>query len=230
MSIFAMGDTHLSLGTDKPMDIFGGWDDYVNRIEKNWRSAVGGDDTVVLCGDISWAMRLENLGDDMTFLHNLPGRKLILKGNHDYWWATRKKMDAWLSEKGFHTVGILFNNAYSGGGDISICGTRGWSYDCPESERAILLREVGRLKMSLDAARKEYPAARPVVFLHYPPVYANYRCDEIMDVLHEYGVSECYYGHLHGAAGRSAVQGDCEGIKMRLVSGDHLDFMPLRVS
>lgn len=226
MALFAIGDTHLSLGADKPMDIFRGWQGYTERLEKNWRACVGEDDTVVVAGDVSWAMKLEHTAEDFAFLDRLPGRKLLMKGNHDYWWTTKTKMDKYISDMGFSTLSILFNNAYECCG-AAVCGTRGWSYDCPESEQTVLLRECGRLRMSLDEAKKT--GLEPVVFLHYPPVYGDYRCGEIMDVLHEYGVTRCLYGHLHGGSHQRAVQGECEGIEMKLIAGDYLDFMPYLV-
>lgn len=227
LSLYAVGDLHLSLGTDKPMDIFGGWHDYVARIRSNWERLVSDDDTVVICGDVSWAMKLENTICDFRFIEELPGKKIILKGNHDYWWNTKKKMDAFLCENGFSTISILHNNSFACG-DIAICGTRGWSYDCPQSEINILLRECGRLKMSLDSARDT--GLRPVVFLHYPPVYGDYRCDEIMDILHEYDITACCYGHLHGPAHHRARTGDVEGINMKLVACDYTNFMPVLIS
>lgn len=224
MALFALGDTHLSLGTDKPMDIFRGWQDYMTRLESSWRAIVGEEDTVVLCGDISWAMKLANTREDFAFLHSLPGRKLILKGNHDYWWSTKRKMDAFIEACGFSTLSILFNNCGTYG-RYALCGTRGWSYDCPENEQLVLLREAGRLRMSLEAGAKT--GLEPLVFLHYPPLYGDYRCDEIMDVLHEFGVRRCVYGHLHAQAHKRASIGEFEGIDMRLVSADYCGFVPV---
>ena len=146
MSIFAIGDTHLSFSTDKPMNIFKGWDDYVERLTKNWHALVAPSDTVVLMGDISWAMSLEQAKADFAYLDALPGQKIILKGNHDYWWNTRRKMEAFFENYGFSTLHILHNNAYRVG-DFSICGTRGWFYDDTQSEPdKVMLREVQRLK------------------------------------------------------------------------------------
>lgn len=224
MALFALGDTHLSLGTNKPMDKFQGWQNYLERLEKNWRAVVSDGDTVVLCGDISWAMKLEDTKEDFAFLDGLPGRKIIIKGNHDYWWMTKKKMDTYLEEQGFSTLSILFNNCFTYG-DKVLCGTRGWSYDCPASEQLVLLREAGRLRMSLTEGMKT--GLEPVVFLHYPPLYSDYRCDEIMEVLHEFGVKHCVYGHLHGASHHKASVGVFEGISMRLVAADYCDFMPV---
>ncbi len=224
MALFALGDTHLSLGTDKPMDIFRGWQDYTRRLEQNWRAVVSDNDTIVLCGDISWAMKLENTYNDFSFIHSLPGKKIILKGNHDYWWMTKKKMDNFIEANNFSSISILFNNCFVYD-NLVLCGTRGWSYDCPASEQLVLLREAGRLRMSLTEGAKT--GLESVVFLHYPPLYGDYRCDEIMEVLHEFGVKRCVYGHLHGAAHQKACIGTFEGISMKLVSADYCGFMPV---
>lgn len=225
MSLFAIADLHLSLGTDKPMDVFSGWKDYVSRLEKNWRSVVTENDTVVIGGDISWAMKLQETYADFQFIHSLPGRKLLLKGNHDYWWCTKKKMDAFLCENGFDSMSILFNNAYAAGG-YAVCGTRGWYYDAEnDADKKVLHREVGRLKTSIEQARSLQ--LEPVVFLHYPPVYANTPCKEIMDVLLHFGIRKCYYGHVHGGnAAKRAQIGVYAGISFDLVACDYLKFMP----
>lgn len=226
MSLFAIADLHLSLGSAKPMDIFSGWDNYVPRLEENWRKVVTEQDTVVVAGDISWAMSLSEAKTDFTFLNSLPGTKLLLKGNHDYWWSTRRKMDAFLAENGFSTLKIVHNCAYTVG-NIAVCGTRGWFYDAEEdADKKVLNREVGRLKMSLDDAAE---GTEPVVFLHYPPVYGGDRCEEFLSVLREYGIRRCYYGHLHGPSIRRAVNGEYDGTQLRLISGDALGFLPVLV-
>ena len=225
MSVFVIADLHLSLGTDKPMDIFRGWDGYEKRLEENWRKLITDNDTVVIPGDISWAMKLSDTFEDFRFINGLPGRKLFLKGNHDYWWDTRRKMEMYLKENGFDTIEIVFNSAYAADG-YAVCGTRGWFYDAEtDSDKKVLSREVGRLRTSLNEALKT--GLEPVVFLHYPPVFGNQRCDDILNVLKEYEIKKCYYGHLHGInAARKAVTGDFEGIKFRLISSDYLKFMP----
>lgn len=228
MSLFAIADLHLSLGTDKPMDIFEGWRGYTEKLEKNWRAIVKEEDTVVIAGDISWAMKLEETAADFAFLHALPGQKLLLKGNHDYWWTTKKKMDAYLSAQGFDTLRIVHNNAVAVG-DRAVCGTRGWLYNAETAEdRKIVNREVGRLTASIDDAVRQ--GARPIVFLHYPPVYDGAQCDEILNVLIERGVTQCYFGHIHGSqAARRAVTGEYAGIKMQLISCDYIGFAPVLV-
>lgn len=228
MSLFAIADLHLSLGTDKPMDVFEGWKDYVPRLKKNWIAAVGDEDTVVIAGDISWAMKLENAVQDFQFIDSLPGRKLILKGNHDYWWSTKKKIEDFLQTNHFSSIEIIHNNA-AVVGDVAVCGTRGWLYDAESAEdKKIVSREVGRLNASLDEAEKT--GKKPIVFLHYPPVYDVMECREIMDVLVNRGVSECYFGHIHGiAAAKRTPAGEYRGVGMHLISCDYLGFMPFLV-
>ena len=227
MALFAIADLHLSMGTDKPMDIFKGWHDYSSRLQNNWRKLVGENDTVVVAGDISWAMRLEECYEDFKFLNSLPGKKILLKGNHDYWWATKKKIDEYLKANGFDTISILFNNSFTVDG-VTICGSRGWYYDADtDADIKVINREVGRLKLSLDSVKD---TESPVVFLHYPPVYSELECKEIMDVLKDYGIKECYYGHLHGShTHKNAVTGMYKGINMHLISTDYVDFTPVLV-
>ncbi len=229
MSVFAIADLHLSLGTDKPMDIFSGWSDYVERLKKNWLTLITPEDTVVIAGDISWAMKLEDCGKDFEFINTLPGKKLLIKGNHDYWWGTKKKMDEYLLENGFDTISIVFNNAYVADG-IAICGTRGWNYESSgEKDIRILNREVGRLEASILEAKKT--GLEPIVFLHYPPVYDTIVCEEIIDTLKKHNIKKCYYGHLHGAAThKHAVIGEYEGIKFNLISCDYTGFYPVPVA
>ena len=200
---------------------------YVERLEANWRKLVKPEDTIVLAGDISWAMRLTDTRRDFGFLQQLPGQKLIMKGNHDYWWTTANKMNAYLKAEGFDTLHILHNNSYSVEG-YAICGTRGWLFDVGEPhDEKVMNREIGRLKMSLDAAE---PGLEKLVFLHYPPVYTGTSAPEIVATLKAYGIRTCYYGHLHGNAIRYAVQGDVDGIRYKLVSADGLRFCPYRIN
>ena len=224
MSLFAIGDTHLSLGTNKPMDIFRGWQDYVQRLEKNWRAVVSSEDTVIIPGDVSWAMQLGNALADFRFLDELPGRKILMKGNHDYWWTTMRKMQDFLEENGLLSIKILHNNAYRVG-DFSICGTRGWFFDATDAQPdKVLLREVQRLKTSIAAGRAL--GGEPLVFLHYPPVTRTQRCEPILEALHAENIRRCYYAHLHSTAIGTAFQGELEGIHFSLVSSDSLGFCP----
>lgn len=222
MSLFAIADTHLSFGTDKPMDDFIGWNDYTARLQKNWNSIVEPDDTVVIAGDISWAMNFDELKADFEFIHNLNGTKIILKGNHDYWWTTARKMNKFIEENGFNSIKILHNNSYTVG-DVSVCGSRGWMFESDEAhDEKVLNREVMRVKASLDSAQ----CMEKIVFLHYPPVTLNSVCEEIFDLLKSYGIKKCFYGHLHGVAAKIAVDDTVEGVDLRLISCDRLSFIP----
>ncbi len=224
MSIFTIADTHLSFSCDKPMDIFGGWSDYVSRLEKNWRSLVTDGDTVVIPGDISWAMSLSGAEEDFRFLQSLPGEKIILKGNHDYWWTTKKKMDLFLEEKDFDTIKILHNNAFKVG-DFVLCGTRGWFFDAEKSaDMKVLLREASRLERSIEEGEKL--GGEIVVFLHYPPVMQTGKCEEIFEVLRKHEIKRCYYGHLHGESASRSVTETVDGVKLSLISADFLSFSP----
>lgn len=228
MALYVIGDPHLSLSVNKPMTVFPGWDRYVERLEKNWRALVTEKDTVVLPGDISWGMSLEQAKADFAFLHRLPGKKLLLKGNHDYWWCTRRKMDTFLEENGFDSLRLVHNDAVEVDGRMAVCGTRGWFYDAEaDADRKVLMREVGRLEMSIRAAKET--GLEPVVFLHYPPVYADQRCEELIAVLQREKIRRCYYGHVHSVGIRLAFNGTLDGIEYRLVSADALGFCPLFV-
>ncbi len=228
MSLFVIADLHLSLGTDKPMDVFRGWDNYLVRLENNWRRLVCENDTVVIPGDISWAMKLENAKEDFTFLNSLPGTKIIMKGNHDYWWNSRAKMDKFLSENGFDKIKIVHNCCYPYEGS-GICGTRGWiSEKGEQADKKVLLREAQRLSVSIEDAIRQ--GLKPLVFLHYPPVYSNDRNEEMLSVLKKFGITECFYGHIHGHGARFAVNGLSDGIRYKLVASDFLQFTPLCIN
>lgn len=227
MSLFATADLHLSLGGNKPMDIFRGWTDYVTRLEENWRRVVKNEDTVVIAGDVSWGMSLAESVRDFAWIDSMPGKKILLKGNHDYWWVTKRKMETFFTENGFHTLQILHNNHFVVG-EYAVCGTRGWFYDDAKNEdKKVLLREAGRLQTSIESAEKE--GYSPIVFLHYPPVYSNMVCGEMMEVLKGHNIRRCYYGHIHGASSRFAVTGEFDGIDFRLISCDYTGFMPVLV-
>lgn len=229
MSLFAIGDTHLSLSCDKPMDIFGGWDGYVEKLKENWQNVVKDEDTVVIPGDISWGMSLNSSLKDFEFLHNLKGKKLILKGNHDYWWSTKNKMDKFLLENGLTSIKIIHNNSVFTEG-VNICGTRGWIFEKGEAfDQKILARESGRLEASIKDALTNHPEAPIIVFLHYPPIYCNEISEEILDIIIKYNIKECYYGHIHSAGCKYAINGISNGIKLKLVSADFLNFMPYKI-
>lgn len=224
MSLFAIADLHLSLGVDKPMDVFPGWAGYVEKLEKNWRENVRPEDTVVVAGDISWGLDISEAKEDFAFLDQLPGTKILLKGNHDLWFSTKTKVEKFFAENDFSTLKILFNNAYEYG-DRAICGTRGWMND--PIEKKVLLRECGRLRMSLEEGKKF--GKEPLVFLHYPPVFGGGECYEILDVLLEYGIKQVYYGHIHGYSSGYAINGIRNGIDFRLISCDFVQFNPVKI-
>lgn len=228
MALYAIGDLHLALSdTYKPMDIFSGWEGYTEKLENNWRNTITDEDTVVLAGDTSWAMKLQNSFKDFDFVNRLPGKKIILKGNHDYWWSTMSKMERYFKENGFDTISILFNNCYSYEG-YGICGTRGWVNigDDTEDEK-VLLREVQRLEVSIkEALAREL---EPIVFMHYPPVYGSGCNYDILDVLYRYEIKRCFYGHIHGYSQKNAITGVHDGVEYTMISGDYINFMPYKV-
>lgn len=225
--LYAIGDLHLSFEADKPMDVFGRlWTGYVDKLREGL-SVIGPEDTTVLLGDLSWSMDLNRAREDFAFINAIPGRKIILKGNHDYWWTTATKFCKFCREQGFSDLWILNNNCYEYG-ELAICGTRGWFFEEEKGgahDEKILNRELIRLESSLKAAGEK----EKLVFLHYPPVYRGYLCRPILDLLHRYGVKRCWYGHLHSESHRLAVTGDFEGIDFRLAAADYTDFKPIAV-
>lgn len=227
MALYAIGDLHLALGADKPMDVFGGrWEGYMEKLQSGL-SVIGPEDTTVLLGDLSWALGIEQAREDFAFISRIPGRKIILKGNHDYWWTTAAKFYKFCEQNEFPNLFILNNNCYFYG-DIAICGTRGWFYEEQKQgthDEKIFRRELGRLETSLKAAgeREKY------CFLHYPPRYRGYACPEILELLRAYGVTRCYYGHLHGDSLRLAVEGNYDRTEFRLVSADYVNFKPEQI-
>ena len=227
MSLFAIGDLHLSLDGTKSMEVFGGrWTDYQQKIKRGF-SLLTEEDVCVLCGDLVWGMTMEAAREDFLFISRLPGKKIILKGNHDYWWSTAAKAYRFFEENGMENMKILNNNSYEYG-EFAICGTRGWFFEeerGDEHDRKIMLREVGRLEASLKAAGER----KKLVFLHYPPIYQGYECLEILSLLEQYQVKRCYYGHIHGKGHSAAFQGERNGTVFRMVSADYLDFYPLKV-
>lgn len=228
MSLFAIGDLHLSLGSEKPMDVFGGrWQDYVDKIREGFHAVVTEEDWTVLCGDISWGMSLQESLPDFQFINDLPGKKIILKGNHDYWWSTAKKTDTFFADNGLDTISILHNNSFIFEHRYAICGTRGWFYEeesDPHHEK-ILNRECIRLETSINSAGDR----EKIVFLHYPPKYNAYECTEILDILKKHSIRHCYYGHIHSKACTSAFNGELNGTMFRLISADYLNFVPFKV-
>lgn len=227
MALYAIGDLHLSLGAEKPMDIFGGnWLGYMDKL-KTGLSVISENDTTVLLGDLSWSLDLEGAKQDFAWINDIPGRKIILKGNHDYWWSTASKFYKFCEANGFENQFILNNNHYEYDG-WAICGTRGWFFEeerSGEHDEKVFKRELLRLEASLKSAG-ELPK---IVFLHYPPRYRGYQCDEILQLLQKYEVRRCFYGHLHGPSHKLAMEGLWDGVEFRLVSADFLDFKPFTV-
>ena len=227
MALYTIGDLHLSLSTAKPMDIFDGWHNYVEKIKENWGNLIRAEDTVVLAGDISWAMSIEQAEIDFKFVNDLPGEKIILKGNHDYWWTTKKKMENFFDSRGLTTLKILHNNHYQYK-EYGICGTRGWINETTEpADAKVLAREAARLDMSIKSAVNV--GLIPIVFLHYPPIYAgNYNYD-ILNVLYQHNIKQCFYGHIHGKSSNYAINGERDGINFKLIASDYLQFCPEKV-
>ena len=227
MALYAIGDLHLCLGAEKPMDVFGGaWVGYMDKL-KAGLAKIKPDDTVVLLGDLSWALDLDEATADFAWINEIPGRKIILKGNHDYWWSTAAKFMKFCESNNISNQFILNNNHYEYNG-WAICGTRGWFFEeerSGEHDEKVFKRELIRLEASLKSAG-DLPK---IVFLHYPPTYKGYECSEILALLKEYDVRRCFYGHLHGASHGLAVEGLWDGIEYRLVSADKLNFTPFTV-
>lgn len=224
MALYAIGDLHLSLTADKSMEVFGpAWENYIDRIGEAL-SSLTAEDTLVLAGDTSWGMSLEEAEADFKFLDQFPCKKYMVKGNHDYWWTTAAKLRRFFDEKGIRTLDILHNNCFFYG-DYAVCGTRGWFLEEDAHNVKVLNREVGRLEMSLKAAGE-----RPILcFLHYPPLYQGYECPEILEVLAKYRVPLCCYGHLHGHAIRRKLEGARGETDFSLISADYLGFVPKKI-
>lgn len=228
MALYAIGDLHLSHGVNKPMNVFGAkWENHEKKLEAGF-SALGPEDVTVLCGDLSWGMDFKECLEDFRFIANLPGRKIILKGNHDYWWSTVTKAKKFFEEHDILGLDILNNNCFFYGETAAICGTRGWFYEEDSGsahDKKIMNRELMRLEASLQAAgdREKY------VFLHYPPVYAAYVCEEILALLRQYEVKLCCAGHIHGKGLSQVFEGKRDKTLHKMVSADHLDFIPARI-
>ncbi len=229
MSLYAISDLHLAIfNKEKSMDIFKGWENYTQRLEKNWKAVVNEDDDIVVVGDISWALKLEDARDDLAFLNNLPGRKFLIKGNHDLWWSSRKKLETFFENNNFDTLNLIYNNAYFSN-NIAICGSRGWLYDSKsQADRKILLREAGRVESSIKEAEKYKNEI--IVFMHYPPIFSEFKSQEILDILVKHNIKKCYFGHIHGSiASRIASINSYKDIKFELVSADYQRFVPVLV-
>jgi len=235
MSLFAIADLHLSLGSDKPMSVFKGWESHIERLEQNWNAAVSPGDTVVLAGDTSWGTTLETALPDLNFINDkLHGKKIILKGNHDYWWTSLSKMNEFLAANNLDKIDFLYNNAFLVD-RIAVCGTRGWlnerlsENDEPHAEK-LQKREAGRLEASVKRGSELIENGGELcAFLHYPPIYGGFEDYFLIDILQKYEIKRCFYGHLHGASHKNALSGTRYGIEFTLISADFVEFTPIRV-
>lgn len=234
MALYVIADLHLSCAaeTDKSMEVFGDrWANYTERLYRNWTHLVAPEDTVIVPGDISWALTLPEAREDLAFIDRLPGKKILMKGNHDFWWSSMKKLESFCEENGFSTLSFLYHDACRVEGKI-VAGTRGWLWAenaekaDPEGQK-ILAREALRLEMSLAAARRlreETPECEVIAFFHYPPVWNGASCPALTEPLRREGIRRCYFGHIHGVAGARRITED--GITYCLTSADALDFTP----
>ena len=239
MSVFAIADLHLSTASGHEMDVFGSrWQDYTKKIVKNWRAIITDADTVILPGDISWAMNLQEAKSDFALLDSLPGKKLLGKGNHDFWWDTATKCNKFFSENKFGTLSLLYNNAFVVE-DLIICGTRGWFLEKNQQQTVgevdfekISNRELQRLRLSLEAAKalKENGNEEKEIlcFLHFPPLWGDFIAESMLKTMQEYGVKRCFYGHIHGTYYAPATL-EYNGLSLSLISSDFLDFVPKKI-
>lgn len=234
MSIYTISDLHLAFGVDKPMDIFGyGWENYMERTEENWKKTITDNDTVIIGGDVSWGTYLDDIKPDFDFIESLPGKKILLKGNHDYWWESLTKLKRFTEEMGYKTIEFLHNTSIFVE-NTAICGTRGWidpSVDNFKSnDEKIYLRELGRMELSLKEGIKFNPE-KIIAVLHYPPVTKDKTINsDYMELFRKYSVSTCIYGHLHSNSHRNAFEGKLNGIDFRLVSADYVHFTPQKLT
>lgn len=228
MALYALGDLHLAFGADKPMDVFGGrWQGYTQKL-RDGLSILRPDDTLVIPGDFCWALDLESAAPDFEFLESFPGRKLLVKGNHDYWWNTASKFTKFCQAHGFENLYLLHNNCHFYG-DLALCGTRGWFFEEDQEgthDEKVFRRELIRLEASLKAAGDH----EKICFLHYPPRYRGYTCPEILELLSRYKVKGCYYGHLHGDSHKLAIEGQYAGTEFSLVASDYVNFKPVKIT
>ncbi len=237
MAIYALADLHLSLSCpDKSMEVFGhSWGDYISRVKDNWESTVTASDTVLIPGDISWATYINKAEEDFRFISDLPGRKLLSRGNHDYWWTTMKKMEEFFAEKGFTDLEFVRTNVTEADGCL-ITGTRGWMIETKESlegsdNRKIYEREKLRIGMCISELEKADPKheKKHIMMIHYPPVTAKQDFTEFADLLAEGGVDICVYGHLHGKAHKKVFEGDFKGMELICASADYTEFKPVKI-
>lgn len=238
MSIYTIGDLHLSFNENKPMNIFGdNWKNHEEKIKNNWIENVKDEDVVVLPGDFSWSTYLNDTFKDFEYLNSLPGKKILLKGNHDYWWTTVTSMRKFLKENNFENIDFLYNNSFEFENSI-IVGTRGWNVLDEAEDKKLIKRELNRLELSIKDCIKEntnlhLQNKEIIAFLHYCPIaeknVIQNEPNEFIEILNKYNIKECYYGHLHGTAIKDAIEGEYFGIKLKLVSSDGLNFKLLKI-
>lgn len=231
MAIYVIADLHLSFSQDKPMSIFGeNWEGHSEKIKNNWISKVKPEDTAVLPGDFSWAMYLQDTYKDFEYLNSLPGKKLLLKGNHDYWWTTVTNMRNFLEENKFKNIDFIYNNSYLVENKI-LTGTRGWNLLDTENSSKMIKRESIRLQLAIEDGIKKYGDDKEIiVFMHYPPISNTNKKSEFLKILKQYDIKRCYYGHLHGKSHQDAVEGIVDGIEFKLISADYLNFDVIKVT
>ncbi len=234
MSIYTIGDLHLSFNENKPMSIFGeNWEGYEEKVKENWIKLIKKEDLVVLPGDFSWSMYLKDTYKDFEYLNKLPGKKLLLKGNHDYWWSTVSNMRNYIKENNFENIDFIYNNSYEHENKI-IVGTRGWSFGEEAESKKMINREVSRLELSIKSGIENYGVEKEIIaFTHYPPIIKqnveNNEINEFINILKKYNIKKCYYGHLHGTSIKEAVEGIYFDIEFKLVSADAIEFSPIKV-
>lgn len=234
MRIFAIADLHLSLAAEKPMDIFGlRWERHTEKIKENWQQTVQDEDLVIIAGDISWASNLTEVLPDLLFINDLPGSKILLRGNHDYWWQSLNKLKRLKQEENLLRLEFLQNDAFLLENKTVICGSRGWllpedpEYSADVDER-IFKRELIRLKMSLDEAKKLQQEGFPLIAaMHYPPFVRTMDKNAFTDLLEEYRVTDCVFGHIHHPWTKLKLdRQDIRGIRYSLVACDQINFTP----
>ncbi len=230
MAIYTIADLHLSFSEDKPMSIFGeNWKGHSQKIKENWNKKVKQEDTIVLPGDFSWSTYLENTYKDFEYLNSLPGKKILLKGNHDYWWTTLTSMRKYLKENNFKNIDFIYNNSYLVENKI-LTGTRGWNLLETENSNKMINRESIRLKLSIEDGIKKFGKDKEIiVFMHYPPITQTNNNLEFIKIIKQYNIKRLYYGHLHGKSHKDAIEGDIQGINFKLVSADYLNFDLIKI-
>ena len=237
MAIYALADLHLALSNpEKSMDVFGSrWEGYIDRIRDNWTNTVTDADTVLIPGDISWATYIDKAEEDFRFISELPGRKFLSRGNHDFWWTTMKKMEDYFEAKGFNNLQLIRTNVVEADGCL-ISGTRGWMIESRDSiegsdNRKIYERERLRIQMCIDKLNEADPdhAKKHILMIHYPPITAKQEFTEFAQLIADGGVDTCVYGHLHGKAHKKAFEGDFGGCRFICSSADYVGFCPVKI-